>query len=151
MEIVDIPAPVPAEPAHVALYHQHIGREVQSKSAAEEACNALASPTSSPLVKATLQGVLAKPVQKKALATVRMLEQMVVDAKQSGTLAGFLRFRELIEIRTDDISIKDDATVIKIPYSKTDQIRKGDEVIIARSGKETCPVTYLDLHIIARS
>jgi len=46
---------LPAKPAHVALYRQHNGGEVQSKSAAEEVCNALASPTSSPLVKATLQ------------------------------------------------------------------------------------------------
>jgi len=75
---------------------------------------------------------------------------MVADAKQSGTwlicvqplhVAEFLRFWELIKIWTDDISIKDDATVIKIPHSKTDQIRKEDEVIIARNGKETCPIT----------
>jgi len=77
---------LPAKPAYVALYLQHIGVEVQSKSAAEEVCNALArlqstaglaSPTSSPLVKATLQGLqrmLAKSAQKKAPATVRMLE-----------------------------------------------------------------------------
>ena len=57
--------------------------------------------------------------------------------------AGFLRFSELIQLKTSDISIREDAMVIKIPHSKTDQLRKGDEVIIARSGKATCPVTYL--------
>ena len=57
------------------------------------------------------------------------------------------RFRELIEIRTDDISLKDNAMVIKIPHSKTNQFRRGDEVIIARSGKETCPVTYLENYL----
>jgi len=160
---------LPAKEAHVALYLQHIGETVQSKSAAEEACNALTwihstaglvSPVGSPLVKATLQGLqrmLAKPVQKKAPATVRMLEQMVDDARRSGSLAdmrlttaclvafaGFFRFSEVIEIQTTDISVRADAMVIKIPHSKTDQLRRGDEVIIARSGKATCPVAYLE-------
>jgi len=65
--------------------------------------------------KATLQGLqrmLVKPVQKKAPATVRVLEQMVDDARQSGSLAdmrlttaclvafaGFLRFSELNELK----------------------------------------------------
>ena len=160
---------LPAKVAHVALYLQHIGETAQSKSAAEEACNALSwihstaglvSPVGSLLVKAILQGLqrmLAKPVQKKAPATARMLEQMVDDARQSGSLAdmrlttaclvafaGFLRFSELIELRTTDISLRADAMVLKIPRSKGDQLRKGDEVIIARSGKATCPVTYLE-------
>jgi len=89
-----------------------------------------------------------------------MLEQLVADAKQTGTLAdmrlttaclvafaGFLRFSELIEIQTGDISFRHDAMVIKLLHSKTDQLRKGDEVIIARSGKETCPVTYLEKYL----
>ena len=163
---------LPAKEAHVALYLQHIGETVQSKSAAEEACNALAwihstaglmSLVGSLLVKATLQGLqrmLARPVQKKAPATVRMLEQMVDDTRQSGTLAdmrlttaclvvfaGFLRFSELIQLKTSDISIREDAMVIKIPHSKTDQLRKGNEVIIARSGKATCPGIYLENYL----
>ena len=159
---------LPAKEAHVALYLQWIGETVKSKSAAEEACNArawlhstagLVSPVASPLFKATLQGLqrmLAKPVCKKAPATVEMLERMVVDARLSGTLAdlrlstacliafaGFLRFNELIQIKAEDISIRDDSMVLKIPKSKTDRLRKGDEVIIARSGKATCPVASL--------
>jgi len=163
---------LPAKEAHIALYLQYIGDTLQSKSAAEEACNTLSwmystaglvSPVSSPLVKATLQGLqrmLAKPVCKKTPVTVKMLEQMVADAKQSGSLAdmclttacliafaGFLRFSELIEIRTGDLSLRHDAMVIKLLHSKNDQLRRGDEVIIARSGKETCPVTYLESYL----
>jgi len=90
---------LPAKERHVALYFQYIGETVQSKSAAEETCNALTwihstaglvSPVGSLLVKATLQGLqrmLAKPVCKKAPETVRMLEQLVAGAKQTGTLA----------------------------------------------------------------
>ena len=104
--------------------------------------------------------MLAKPVCKKAPATVEMLERMVVDAKLSGTLAdlqlstacliafaGFLRFNKLIQIKAEDISIRDDSMVLKIPKSKTDQLRKGDEVIIARSGKATCPVASLEEYL----
>ena len=163
---------VPAKEAHVALYLQYIGDTLQSKSAAEEACNALSwihstaglvSPVGSPLVKATLQGLqrmLAKPVCKKTPVKVEMLEQMVADAKRSGSLsdmhlttacliafAGFLRFSELINVQTSHISLRQDAMVIKIPHSKTDQLRRGDEVIIARSGKETCPVSYLENYL----
>jgi len=85
---------------------------------------------------------------------------MVADAKQSGSLAdmrlttacliafaGFLRFSELIEIRTGDLSLRHDAMVIKLLHSKNDQLRRGDEVIIARSGKETCPVTCLESYL----
>jgi len=160
---------LPAKESHVALYLQHIGETVQSKSAAEDACNALAwihstaglvSPISSPLVKVTLQRILARLVHKKAPATVRMLEQMVDEAKQSGTLAdmhltaaclvafaGFLRFSELIELKTSDVTFREDAMVIKISHSKNDQLRRGDEVIIARSSRATCPVAYLESYL----
>ena len=37
--------------------------------------------------------------------------------------------------------------VIKLHISKTDQLRKGDEVIIARSGGVTCPVTKLECYM----
>ena len=163
---------LPAKESHVALYLQYISETVQSKSAVEDACNALTwmystarlvSPVGPPLVKATMQSlqrILAKSVCKKAPATVKMLEQMVADAKQTGTLAdmhlttaclaafaGFPRFSELIEIQTGDISVRHDTMVIKLLHSKTDQLRKGDEVIIARSGRETCPVTYLEKYL----
>ena len=160
---------LPAKESHVALYLQYIGETVQSKSAAEEAWSALTwihstagliSPVGSSLVKATLQGLqrmLAKPICKNAPETVKMLEQMVSDAKQSGTLAdmwlttarlvafaGFFRFSE---IQTGDISLRRDAIIIKLLHSKTDQLRRGDEVIIARSGRGTCPVTYLENYL----
>ena len=60
----------PTEACHVALYLQHIGNQVKSKSAAEEAVNALSSrafrvhslagmdsPAANSLVQATLQGL----------------------------------------------------------------------------------------------
>jgi len=70
-----------------------------SKSAVEEACNAVAwvqttaglTPvTAHPFVKATLEGfqrTLAKPIVKKEPVTVEMLEAVVQDARSSGRLS----------------------------------------------------------------
>ena len=67
----------PASEHCVALYLQHLGEKLESKSAVEKAVNALnwvhclaglQSPTHSPLVLTTAEGlrrVLARPVQKK--------------------------------------------------------------------------------------
>ena len=160
---------IPAKDHHVALYLQHLADRVGSKSAVEEACNSLAwvhstaglvSPTVSPFVKATLEGLqrsLAKPVNKKEPLTVEMLAKMVEDAQRSGTLsdlrlatacllsfAGFLRFSELVNIRPCDMVFEEDYLVVRIPHSKTDQLRKGDEILITRTGRSTCPVAKLE-------
>ena len=85
--------PFPAKPHKFSLYLQHIGESKKSKSAAEEACNAVSLVHSTaglpPLlsdyfVKATLEGLrrmLAKPVKKKEPVTTEMLEATVDDAE----------------------------------------------------------------------
>jgi len=137
----------------------------------EEAVNALASAHSaaglvSPVttfVKATLEGLqrkLAKPVHKKAPVTVEMLGRMVEDAKLSCSLsdlrlttacllafAGFMRFDEVIQIRPCDLVLQEEFMVIHLPFSKTDQWRKGDEIYITRTGKPTCPVGMLEAYM----
>ena len=85
-----------AFPAHVhqvALYLQYIGKTTRSKSAVEEAFNALSwthalagldSPTYNPFFRSRgLQRILAKPVVKKKPVTVSMLEVIVQDARDS--------------------------------------------------------------------
>ena len=126
------------------LYLQHLAETKCSKSAVEEAVNGLAwalymagisSPTVSPIVQTTLEGLkrtLAKPVIKKSAFTVEMLKAIVQDAKKSDTLAGillasvcllsfagFLRFDELANIRPCDLAIGTDHLTIHIPHSKT--------------------------------
>ena len=163
---------LPAKDSQVALYLQSLGEKSQSKSAVEEACNAIAwvhstaglpTPTTSPFVKTTLEGMqrlLAKPTVKKAPITPAMLEDMVEDAKKSRSLAdlrlttacllayaGFLRFNELVNIRPCDITIHKEKMVLYIPRSKTDQLRKGDELVIARTHNKTCPVAMLESYL----
>ena len=52
----------------------------------------------------------------------------------------FFRFSELAGLTIKDIAISDSHLTIQVTRSKTDQFRKGDEVVIARSDKVTCPV-----------
>ena len=75
----------PVDEIHIALYVQHIGESTQSKSAIEEAVNAISwvqqladhQPVStSPLVCATLAGLqrkLAKPCTHKEPITIEVL------------------------------------------------------------------------------
>ena len=132
---------------------QHLAEESGSKSAVEEACHALAwvhstaglaSPSSHPFVKATLEGLqrsLAKPVVEKEPITLEMLEAMVDDANKSGSLsdlrlvtacllgfAGFLRFDEMINLRPCDFIFSREMLKIQIVRSKTDQLQQGNEV-----------------------
>ena len=37
--------------------------------------------------------------------------------------------------------------ILHMPRSKTDQLRKGDEVIIARTGNSTCSVAMLEAYL----
>ena len=166
--------PFPAKEHHVAFYQQSIGQRLESKSATEEAVNALSwvhslagmeSPTSRPIVQATLQGLRrmwSKPLQKRKPMTAEMLADMVQDANRQPSLsnlrlttlsllafAGFLRFDEVIHIRACDVEILEDMARILLPRSKTDQFRQGHEVLIARTSTPTCPVAMLQRYMVA--
>ena len=163
---------LPTNACHVALYLQHLGETKKSKSAVEEAVNSLAwvysiagviSATPDPLVQNTMEGlkrILAKPVQKKAPFSVEMLQVIVQDTKKDNSLAnirlaavcllafaGFLRCDELANIRPCDLQFNANCVNIKIPKSKTDQLRQGSEVVIARTRSDTCPVAMLEEYI----
>ena len=165
--------PIPAKPHEFALYRQYLGEESKSKSAAEEACNALswvhstsglASPATHPLVKATLSGLqrsLARPVVKKEPMTIEMIEAVVQDAELSGSLsdmrlatacvlgyAGFFRFSELVELTPADVTISNEMMTIRIAKSKNDQLRQGDVVVIARTNSKICPVSMLERYLL---
>lgn len=156
----------------VALYLQHLGEKLESKSAVEDAVNGLnwvhslagvQSPTHSPLVQATAEGLkrsFAKPVQKKTPMSVDILSDIVRNAEMQPSLSnirlatacllafsGFLRCDELIQLRPCDITITDDMMAVKIQRSKTDQLRQGDEVLIARTPNSTCPVSMLERYM----
>jgi len=125
---------------HIALYLQSIAIHLESKSAAEEAVNAinwvcslagLEFPANSFFVQTMLQGIrrsCCKPVLTKKPMTVDMLASMVEDPNAHLTLAnlrittlsllafaGFLRFDKVIHIRASDITICEEMMKIQIP------------------------------------
>ena len=163
---------LPVESKYLALYLQYIGDTVRSKSAVEEAVHAIAwihsiaglsSPTCSPFVTVVVEGLrrsLARPIIKKTPFNTEMLAAMVNDTHKNGSLsnvrlstvcllafAGFLRFDELSKLRPTDLTLDKDKLTIKIRSSNTDQLRKGDEVVIARVGSDTCPVSMLEKYL----
>ena len=156
----------------MALYLQYIEDSSKSKAAAEEAVHALnwvhslaglESPTQFSLVQTTLEGVrrlLAKPVQKKSPVSVDILADLVEDCCNHPTLSnvrlavacllafsGFLRCDELISLRPCDIKIGPNMMTVIIRSSKTDQLRQGDEFVIAHTSTRTCPVAILERYM----
>ena len=57
--------------------------------------------------------------------------------------SGFLHFNELCHIKCTDIHFTQDYVKLIIPKSKTDQYRQGNEVLIAKTGNNTCPYAML--------
>ena len=121
------------------------------------------SPTESQFVGTVMQGLqrnLTKPVTKKLPVTTEMLGAIVDDAEKSRSLAdwrlatacvisyaAFLRFDELVHIRAVDVKFNDELMTISILKSKTDQLHKGDEVIVAKTSSEFCPMTILQKYM----
>ena len=152
---------IPVKDFQFVLYLQHLADTSRSKAAVDKVCNALAwvhsavgltPPTASTFVCATkkeLQRSLAKPVVKSPV-TVEMLAAMVEDLWCSGVLAdlrlatacllafaSFFHFNELVSLRACDIMVYKDLATVHIAHSKTDQLQKGDKVVIARTGNST--------------
>ena len=63
--------------------------------------------------------------------------------------ADFSRFSELCSIRACDIKFFPTYVSIFLESSKTDQLRDGAWVAIARSNQDTCPVKALEHYIAA--
>ena len=159
----------PVQEVHFALYLQHLDETVQSKSAVEEAVNAIGwvhqlsgrpSLTESPFVRATLSGLqrkLAKPKIRKEPITTDMLAILVDSLGSAPTLAdirlaamsllafsAFLRYDELAKLRCCDIRFAAQNMSVHITSSKTDQYREGASVLVARTGSPTCPVAMME-------
>ena len=163
---------MPADEVHFALYLQHLGETVKSKSAVEEAANAInwvhqtagfPPVTESPFVCATISGLqrkLAKPKVKKEPVTSDMLLAVVENLGQNPSLsevrlatamllgyAAFLRYDEMAKLKCTDIAINAEGMTVCIRSSKTDQYRQGDTVLIARTGSATCPVAMMERYL----
>ena len=159
----------PVQEAEFALYLQHVGDNTASKSAVEEAVNAIGwvqqlagyPPVSeSPFVRIVLDGLqrqLAKPKVRKEPVSGDMITALVNSLGDRPTLtdvrlvaacllafSAFLRYNELVKLRCCDIAFSTNRMAVHITSSKTDQYRQGDSVVVARTGSVTCPVSMLE-------
>lgn len=114
------------------------------------------SPTDSPIVKLAFEGakrLLSKnSTNRKEPFTAEMIKTLVAKYEKSENLmhrrfiilcifgfAGFFRISELLSIRLKHLKIEKDSAQIFIEKSKTDQLRDGNTVYIAKTGSTACP------------
>ena len=64
------------------------------------------------------------------------------------SFTGFLRFDEASRIRRSDISLHEDFLSVKITKSKTDQMCRGENILIARSSTDLCTLTWMVKYLI---
>ena len=108
----------------------------------------------------SVQRMLVKPKKKKQPITADMLRLLVDSMPSKPSLtevhlvassllayAAFLRFDELVKLRCCNVRFKSDKMSVHVESSKTDQYRKGDTVLVARTGTATCPVVMLECYI----
>ena len=163
----------PASPFHFAIYLRHLLTEAKTASPLESAVHSITwfhqlggepSPSDHPLVKSILAGaqcLLARQTSKKEPITVSQLEQLVACKADSMAslynirsvvicllaFAAFLRFHELAKLVRFDVKIENDMLKLFIQSSKTDQYRDGAWIVVASSGKATCPVTMMNCYL----
>ena len=125
----------------------------------------LDNPTDHPLVRSVLEGArrqLGKPINKKEPVTVEMLQKLVQQFGGSGAslsdirslalcllaFSGFLRYDEIVRCRFSDIKFYEDYMELFIASSKTDKLRNGETLVIAKTRNPTCPVSMLNRYIV---
>ena len=162
----------PANPMHVAVYLQHVLESTRSSASVDTAFYSikwahesagLVSPTDNPLVNRVRDAgrriLGTKRGNRKEPLSIEILKDIIAGSDLSNTLqlrnvclyvlcyAGFFRSEEVTGIRRSHIKFFEDHMIIKVEKSKTDQLRQGDEVVIARSGGSACPVSILQQYL----
>lgn len=162
----------PAKPICVAMYLTSLLNEGKSVSVILGAVyaikwahrvNDLIDPTDNSIVISLMDAAKrthSKPTNKKDTVSSDMIKELCSDFESTTDIielrdltmiviffAGFLRFSEIQALRCNDIQVKSDHLVIKIRKSKTDQLRKGDEVLISKGVSSACPHSLLNRYI----
>ena len=163
----------PASPYHFALYLRHLMADAKTACPIESAFHGITwvhhlagerSPSGHPLVKDVLAGaqrLLAHHTSKKEPITVAQLEQLVNSKALSMAslynirsvlicllaFAAFLRFDELAKLVCSDVVLDSEKLQLFIESSKTDKYRDGAWVVVAVSGKVTCPVNMMNRYL----
>ena len=163
----------PASPYHFVLYLRHLIEEAKTAAPIESAVHAISwvhhlagerSPSEHPLVKDVLAGaqrLLAHHTSKKEPITVAQLEQLLNSKALSMAslydirsvlicllaFAAFLRFDELAKLVRSHVEIDSEKLQLFIEFSKTDKYRDGAWVVVAVTGKVTCPFNLMNRYL----
>jgi integrase len=162
----------PVRPTDCALYLQHLLES--SKSVATINCALYAfkwihllagvdSPTLHPTVIAVKEGAVrlaSQPiVNRKEPLDANHLKLLAAETNLEDLLqlrnlvmfilafSGFLRRSELCVMRSRDVQFNEGYVTISIEKSKTDQLREGRSVVIAKSSSNTCQCSLLKLYM----
>ncbi|XP_068738599.1 uncharacterized protein [Montipora capricornis] len=162
----------PAKPFHVALYLQHLIEQSHSPSVIDSAfygikwahsMAGIPSPTDNPIVEATrsaskrLLGTAI--VNRKEPVSSSVIHDIISRSNLDNpvelrnitlyilSFAGFFRFDDVSRIRRNDVFFNEGFVVIKVPKSKNDQLRRGDEVVISELPSGACPVKLLKRYL----
>ena len=150
----------------MALYLQHLLDTTHSNSVVDTAIYgiqwahslaAIPSPTDNPIIHAVSRAakrlIGIRGVNKKEPVSADMLKRLVEASNLDNLLelrnvcvfllafAGFFRIEEVLHIKYGDIIFHSNHMAINVDRSKTDQLRKGSQVVISESSSiHTCPV-----------
>ena len=157
----------------MALYLQHLLDTTHSPSAVDSAIYGIQwahnlagtpSPTDSPIIhdvsRAAKRLMGTRLINKKEPILPDMIKKLVEASNLDNLLnlrnvcifvlafARFFRIEEVLHIKYGDITFHDFYVAIKVDRSKTDQLRKGKEVVIARSlSQVVCPVSLFKRYV----
>ena len=164
------PTPIlPAEPVHVALFLVHRAeRDKSSVNVAQHPATAINGvhrllglpPPSSHLSAGLLKAIArerGRPARRAKPLTVKLVRELVkvwggddhpvykvmIVAMVLIGFAGFLRLGELLALKRGDVQWDKGCVRIFVEVSKTDQVRVGSWVVIAKTGSAWCPRAFL--------
>ena len=163
----------PAKLEHVALYLQRVLDKTKSHSLVDSAIYGIQwahnladipSPINSPIVhaisRASKRIIGTQVTNKKELISPDMIRKLVDISNLDNLLelrnvcifllayARFFRIEEVLHIKYGNISFHSGYVTINLEVSKTDQLRKGNQVVIAESSNnDICPVKVLKRYL----
>ena len=88
-------------------------------------------------------------MSRLAVLSLRAACELVMEAKLDALMVEVCESRkELLELRPCGCILSKEMMRIRITGSKANQLRQGDEVVVARTGSRSCPVAMLE-HFMA--
>ncbi|KAK3108077.1 hypothetical protein FSP39_000719 [Pinctada imbricata] len=161
-------SPLPSTGYYVSLYINHLVRKGCGASKLDQTIYSIkwaheiagfSNPCDSFLVRSSIQGakrLLGRQSIPKEPISPNILQSMVKHFGQNSNLydkrtvamcvtaySGFLRFSELVNLKCSDIEFHDQYMTLFIEKSKTDQLREGRRIFIAKLDSIACPVQIL--------